>query len=36
MKGEFYKTTDMMDKVDAALNCVGKKLRGWYKPQFVK
>jgi len=28
MKGEFYKTTDMMDKVDAALNCVGKKLRG--------
>ena len=28
MKGEFYKTTDMMDKVDAALNCVSKKLRG--------
>ena len=27
MKGEFYKTTDMMDKVDAALNCVSKKLR---------
>ena len=28
MKGEFYKTNDMMDKVDAALNCVSKKLRG--------
>ena len=28
MKGEFYKTTDMMDKVDVALNCVSKKLRG--------
>lgn len=28
MKGEFYKTTDMMDKVDAALNCVSKKLMG--------
>ena len=27
MKGEFYKTTDMMDKVDASLNCVSKKLR---------
>ena len=27
MKGEFSKTTDMLDKVDAALNCVSKKLR---------
>jgi hypothetical protein len=28
MKGEFYKTTDMMDKVDLALNCMSEKLRG--------
>jgi len=27
MKGEFYKTEDMMNKVDAALDCVSKKLR---------
>ena len=27
MKGEFYKTEDMMNKVDAALNCVSEKLR---------
>jgi hypothetical protein len=27
MKGEFYKTTEFMDKVDAALDCMFKKIR---------